>query len=558
MAQEAGDARQSAPSPRAPGPEECLSLEVFGWNLGGSAWDCFRQSLAENMGGGVDREMIGLLQECPRGKAGWSTHTESGFVSLVHRRSSQWRGVGMWYHPSVWAVLFKRGSGLGMWVKAKHLPSGNIVLFGSLHLTPGLTLGTYEEELDLFFSGKPKGVKRVVFQADVNAAFSWSQSDTGDSPCAKDGKATLVLDRLRQEGLQPVAPIRAHQQLPTSRPRQDGRQGSRIDIFATCGLLHSSLRVKEGSCFSIGTDHELLCAHFAVRGARVFTRPATGPRIWTGELKQVDEITQETLTTLAKLHTNPKPPRAYQDPPAVKQACKDAKVSGSKESWKRVLQLRREARRKWESDRVHRASQCDWSAFKDLRQKGQGSWDLHFAEHQCRDPHTVVEEHFAAIYKGEPLNLNVDCPSECEAFTVVEIQEAVGQMKGGKSVGLDLTSKELFQGILKAPGGAEHLAEFFTRVLSTGVVPSDWTKSIMIILAKVPLPVVPKELRPIALGSSASKLYSRLVLNRSMQFLGAKGPSQCAQKHRQTCDYVFSLWRIMELCREWGRPLVCV
>ena len=43
--------------------------------------------------------------------------------------------------------------------------------------------------------------------------------------------------------------------------------------------------------------------------------------------------------------------------------------------------------------------------------------------------------------------------SDCVAFTVEEVSQAVRQMKSGKSVGLDLTSKELFQGILQATGG---------------------------------------------------------------------------------------------------------
>ena len=290
----------------------------------------------------------------------------------------------------------------------------------------------------------------------------------------------------------------------------------------------------------------------------MFRRPPTGPRVWVAGLKQVDDITQEVLTELASKYTIPRPPRSFKDPPQVKQAFKDARVSRSKESWKRALLLRRGARRKWEADRICRASQCDWAAFRDVKQSGQGSWDIHFAEHQSRDPHRVVEEHFAKIYEGEALEPQVVCDVECEAFTVEEVQEAVYKMKGGKSVGLDLTSRELFQGLLQVDGGAAHLAEFFTRVLSRGVAPVDWTKSIMIVLAKTPLPVVPKELRPIVLGSSASKLYSRLVLNRTLKYLGAKGPSQCSHKYRQTCDYVFTLWRVFELCREWGRPLVCV
>eukprot|EP00439_Symbiodinium_sp_Y106_P019430 s1871_g2.t1 len=299
--------------------------------------------------------------------------------------------------------------------KAKHLESSELVLFGTLHVTPGLTQASYEEEVSAYFRGLRK-CKRVVFQGDINASFSWSQTPEGDLAVGGDGKALILLDYLQ----------------------------------------------------------------------------------------------------------------------------------------------RRDARRLWEQDRIRRASQCDWAAVKDLRQGGQSSWDVHFADHQIRDPHCVVEDHFRALYSGAPVVPSQSTVSDCMAFTVDEVSRAVRQMKSGKSVGLDLTSKELFQGILQADGGAAHLAEFFTRVLSTGVIPRDWNKSILILLAKVPLPVHPSELRPIALGSATSKLFAKLVMNRSLPLLEAVGPSQCARKHRQTCDYTFSLWRIMELCREWHRSVVCV
>ena len=74
-----------------------------------------------------------------------------------------------------------------------------------------------------------------------------------------------------------------------------------------------------------------------------------------------------------------------------------------------------------------------------------------------------------------------------------------------------------------------------------------------------PLPTLPKDLRPIVLGSCASKLFARLLPNRCEPYLGPKTPYQkSARSHRQACDYMFSAWRIFELCRDWGVPLTMV
>ncbi|CAE7218587.1 unnamed protein product [Symbiodinium sp. CCMP2592] len=215
------------------------------------------------------------------------------------------------------------------------------------------------------------------------------------------------------------------------------------------------------------------------------------------------------------------------------------------------------AGRTWELQRLQKASQCDWTYFQELRAEGQGSWDAGFAECQSGDPHAAVAEHLSAVYQGTEAKPIVEPTGEARGFSVDEVKLAVGQMKRGKAVGIDLTSRELFEGLLSVPGGASHLAEFFTQILVSRKVPADWNVSVLILLAKIPQPLGPRDLRPIALGSAASKLFSRLLLNRSLPFLGPRSPYQCARQHRQSCDYVFSVWRIFELCREWGLPLTC-
>ena len=53
------------------------------------------------------------------------------------------------------------------------------------------------------------------------------------------------------------------------------------------------------------------------------------------------------------------------------------------------------------------------------------------------------------------------------------------------------------------------------------------------------------------MGSAVSKLFARLLLQKSMQQLGQPTSRQCAGQGRQSTDYVFAMTRMMSLEREW-------
>ncbi|CAE7579342.1 RTase [Symbiodinium sp. CCMP2592] len=532
---------------------EC-KMRVFGWNIGGAPVEDLPRAVKENVGAGVELR-VGLVQELPRRQAGWSSTTLEGLRLLQHRHPNQWRGVGILFQPSIWGVISRKTSRRGIWVLLRHLESGQEIWFGTLHLQPGLPQAEYHADAADYFSCLPSHAKQVVFQGDVNAPLAWASSEVGDVACGLDGKAILLLDVLFQKGLLTVPPSSEQQHLPTSRPRQVGREGSRIDLFASRGLLQQGLTIFEDSCFSLGTDHELQEGCFSIKGQRIYRRPQTRARVWTGGIDSVEGLNQATLQQLAKTCTKPKPGNSFRDSHDTKLAFRRARVSKSKEAWKAALMSRRADRKKWEADRLFRASQCDWSRFKELRAEGQGTaWDEGFADSQAGDPHMVVESFLSNLYKGEKVQLVTEPQGEVRGFTVEEVRVAVSQLKRGKSVGNDLTGRELFEGILSLDGGASHLAEFFTGVLCTKAVPEEWNKSILILLAKLANPTLAKDLRPIALGSGTSKLFSRLLINRCLPLLGAKSPYQTAR----ACDYIFSAWRICELCREWGLPLTMV
>ena len=73
----------------------------------------------------------------------------------------------------------------------------------------------------------------------------------------------------------------------------------------------------------------------------------------------------------------------------------------------------------------------------------------------------------------------------------------------------------------------------------------------MVILPNCALPESPKHLRPICLGSATSKVYARMLLQRSKPSLRYSGPFQNMGEGRQTVDYIWVISRLMTLEREW-------
>ena len=193
--------------------------------------------------------------------------------------------------------------------------------------------------------------------------------------------------------------------------------------------------------------------------------------------------------------------------------------------------------------------------FRALKPRRQEGWDVGFAEAQVRDPHKVVHDHLSQVYAGEEVpGIEGPWQGEIKAFTIEELREGIGQLKRGKSVGVDRTSTELILGLVKVPGGESHLLEWYNRILATQTIPKQWNRPILVMLPKIRAPKAAKDLRPIAVGSSVSKLFSRLLLNRALPAIRPFTSKQCCGPTRQTADYMFSIVRMFELAREWGVP----
>ena len=529
---------------------------MLGWNVGGADLPDVPKAVRDSVWRSVKKEELVLLQEVPRTKQGWSYSELAGKRLVTHQSAQQWRGTGLWYDGSVWCLVRKIGTAKGTWFKLRHLEGLWELWLGTSHFTPGVPAEGYETEVHDHFAGLPRTAHRVVYQGDVNTGFAWVPEGDGVSAVVKEGKGNILHKVMVEAGFTMGVPDVSQLHTPTSRPRQAERRGQCIDVMAFRNLRFDSWKVHVDSYLSLGTDHELCESCFAVKVQREHIRHETRPRTWTGGVTQIDGLDQDGLEVLAKQCTRPTPGHGYRDPVEVKRAFKQARSVGTPAMWKSALKMRKEARKSWEHDRLIRASQGEWHSFRALKPRRHEGWDVGFAEAQTGDPYQAVHDHLVGVYSGTEVGEVVPWTGEIHAFSLEELRVALAQLKRGKAVGADLTSTELLQGLVEVKGGESHLLEWFNRILATQRIPRQWNEPVMVMLPKIRAPKAAKDLRPIAMGSAVSKLFSCLLLNRALPMLMPQTHAQCSGKGRQTSDFLFTLIRLFDLSREWGSPLV--
>ena len=248
----------------------------------------------------------------------------------------------------------------------------------------------------------------------------------------------------------------------------------------------------------------------------------------------------------------------YRDSPDVARLFRCARATGSKEDWKAALRGRLRAREVWASEKLVSAVQGDWKAYRSLKPRAKG-WEPGFVDAVApADPHETVHAHFRTIFQGAGRQVRpidpIDPVTPVPDFTHEELLQAVRQGKNGKSAGPDQVPHELLVALAEDEVSGLALLRWMNAILHSGDLPAEWERVVMVLLPKLPAPKVPGDLRPISLSCSSSKLFSRMLLGRTQEAILTGYPGQCAGVHKQASDYVFSLYRMLELCREWRRP----
>ena len=474
-------------------------------------------------------------------------------VKLVtHRDENAWRGVGIGFSEKAWTVMRRSKTECGIWLRLRHVSTGQELWVGSVYIKPDCNQAEHERRVEDHLSGLPATHLPVILSGDMNAPFQWAHTpDRGLQASAKTGKTNQALNQFASRGLELIAPGPLQRDAPTSCPRQKDRQGRLIDFVASSRVTTREVHIHEGSHKVLGTDHELLTTHLLFGGLRNRRRPNTKPRVVVKPIPEVVELDQQEITRLAKEYTAPRSRRGYRDPASVKCLFDMARFSKQPEDWNRAFAERRKERKKHYEEQVKAVAQGEWSGYKHLR-KQVGDWECHFAESQEGEPHKTIHDHLEGIYGQTGPGLTDFQPEgEFRPISPEELQEAVRQGKKGKSVGEDGTSLELLESIMMADGGESALLTWFNQILETAEIPDNWYTALMIILPKTARPVTPKQLRPICLSSSVSKVFCRILLARAKPEMRPIGSTQCAGPGKQAIDYIHALHKLFSLEREW-------
>ncbi|KAE9412914.1 hypothetical protein Angca_007876, partial [Angiostrongylus cantonensis] len=136
-----------------------------------------------------------------------------------------------------------------------------------------------------------------------------------------------------------------------------------------------------------------------------------------------------------------------------------------------------------------------------------------------------------------------------------EIRHAISSVKNRTAPGPERTRSEHLKNL--PPVLVSTLARLFTHHLSEFKVPTQWKTSKTVLLFKKGDLHDIGNYRPICLLSVVYKLFTRVILNRIDRTLDGGQPCEQAgfRKGFSTMDYIHTLTRLIEVSREYKRPL---
>ena len=532
------------------------------WNVGGVAEEALEVGFQEV--GNVSQRTPELLsvQELPRAEEGWSTLHVGPWQVVSHRDVLEWRGCGVGFRSDAWSVLKRKKASRGIWVRLRRLQDGLELWCGSVYLSQGATRETHAAETLDFIGALPATDLPVLFGSDANTPVRWAAAEGERAqPLGIEAKGDYMLNEYMRAGFVISPPSREQWSAPTSRPRRNDAHGRQIDLMGCRRAASERVVIHVDSHRFLGSaDHDALTQVISVKQQKRdrVKRGNNRPRYVAKDPVIEGDLSQQQMEQLAKQCTRVRSGAAYKDPPEVKVYFQVAREHKQPEDWKRALRERFKARKLWLENKISNATRGDWGAYREVAKKGANGWEAHFACAQPDgiDPHQAVHAHLQQVYGGDGVPEFPSYPfpevPRSDDFTSEELQEALRKGKKGKAVGPDRVSHELLVALGNTQEGEQKILTWFNKLLhGEEELPHQWSRASMVLIPKVPEPELPKQVRPICIGSSTCKLFCRMLLARTKHALRYEGSAQSMGAGRQTADYIFCAARLMQLEQEW-------
>ena len=475
------------------------------------------------------------------------------------------------------SVVFKKSTDRGIWLVVRIVGLGRFIL-GSLHAHTGVTNSVYQSAIHEFIAACPKKFRHLplLCGVDANEVPTWL-IDEAQNVEVGDCSANLnaLLHDCLQQGVAPAPPKAEHRLTWTHYPRDESRNGRHIDMMFKRQVHITPLSVDAERRHCIGSDHALLSGDLWIAGGPTCSRWKHDSRArWvTCSLPDGVIVDEEDLTKLAKSYTKPRSSQAFRDDDETREAIALAKSTRLSNDWKHVHRLRQQKRKSWKRQRLSRVLAGDWEQYRVLqseKRRTRGWWGDLLAERSSAQLAVEIHDHLAAKMMDprrtaeewdEQLDKIIEgcnVGGEFVPFQPHELWEELGQMRCRSAVGPDQIGVHLLRSIAQHECLGSQLLDLVNHIVANLQLPSSWEHSFLALLAKVPRPLKPSDLRPICVSSAFNKLVNRLVCRRALPVMRTGSKISCCGKGRQGADLVGGISRVRDVAREWKLPfLLC-
>ena len=537
------------------------------WNLAGQS-----ASLLDVAASDLD---IICVQEVSRNNPGWDTFDTDEFHWVTHRDPMHWRGVGIAISTDKFdSVLYKTATSRGMWIVARVVGIVRI-LIGSVHAHTGATNATYQAAVLEFMHRCPRKYRHLplLLGVDANEVPKWDIAQEGDL-CIGSCSANLevLLRECLQNGIQPVSPHFSFRYAPTHFPRDEERSGRQIDLVLSRHISVEPITVDADRRLAIGSDHALLYADLFVAGGRPCVKWGNDSRArWViKNPEQAPIVDEDDLVQIARTCTRPRSSQAYKDSPDTLQAIQEARATNSPTAWKRVHKLRRHGRKQWQSLRLQKILRGDWDLYRQLqndKKRRRGWWGELLQDRTAQQLTRDVNDHLSAKMTDQSTGVKWDDKldailetiqkqSPFVPFELHHVHTELQQMRCRSAVGPDGIGVHLLRTLAEDDVLGGELLGLINHIVESQEIPRSWSHSYLALLAKIPVPKRPGDLRPICVSSAFNKLVNRLVCTRVLPIIRRGSRISCCGRGRQAADLVGCLSRIRDVTREWKLPLL--
>ena len=523
----------------------------------------------------MDHDIV-FVQEVSRTRSGWDQYDRDEFHWVVHQGVNQWRGVGIGIAKDKFdSVVYKKATERGVWLVARIVGIGRMLL-GSLHAHTGVTNNVYQSAVHEFMAACPKKYRHlpVLCGVDANEVPNWIV-DEAQNVEAGDCSSNLnaLLHDCLQQGIVPATPDEKFRATWTHYPRDETRSGRHIDLMFKRQVHLTPLIVDADRRHCIGSDHALLSCDLFVAGGPTCSRWKHDSRArWVSSpLPDGVIVDEEDLTRLAKSCTKPRTSQAFRDDEETRQAILHAKTTHCPRDWKRVHRLRQQKRKSWKRQRLSRILAGDWEQYRMLqaeKRRTRGWWGDLLADRSSAQLAVEIHDHLEAKMldpqrPGQEWDEQLEeiigaCSSQGEfvPFQLHELIEELGQMRCRSAVGPDQIGVHLLREIARHECLGGQLLGLVNHIVESLQLPCSWEHSFLALLAKVPRPLKPSDLRPICVSSAFNKLVNRLVCRRVLPVMRDGSKISCCGKGRQGADLVGGISRVRDVAREWKLPVL--